>query len=271
MKELITIKSKEEIKKMREASKIVALAHAEVAKAIRVGITTRELDDIVESVFKDYGANPSCKGYPKGSRNPFPAASCISVNNEVIHGIPGNRHLQDGDLVCVDLVCDKNGYFGDATRCYVVGGFGSPTAIKLVKVAEESFYAGFKMAKPGNRISDISYAIQECVEKNGFSVVREFQGHGIGSEMHEDPGVPNYGKLGRGPRLQPGMTLAIEPMINEGSYHVDVLDDGWTIVTADGGLSAHYENTILITETGAEILTKLEDYEYLSSFESNIN
>lgn len=264
---MISIKSKQEILKMREASKIVALAHMEVAKAIRVGITTKELDEIVERVFKENGANPSCKGYPKGSRNPFPAASCISVNDEVIHGIPSSRRLQDGDLVCVDLVCDKNGYFGDATRCYNVGGFGSPTALKLVKVAEESFYAGFKMAKPGNRISDISSAIQACVEKNGFSVVREFQGHGIGSEMHEDPGVPNYGKPGRGPRLEPGMTLAIEPMINEGTYKVDVLDDGWTIITADGGLSAHYENTILITETGAEILTQLEDYEVLGMYQ----
>ena len=255
---MITIKSKQEIEKMREACGIVALAHKEVEKALRIGITTKQIDDIVERVFKENGANPSCKGYPKGSRNPFPAASCISINDEVIHGIPSNRKLKDGDLVCVDLVCDKNGYFGDATRCYVVGDSCSPVALKLVKVAEESFYAGFKMAKPGNRISDISSAVQECVERNGFSVVREFQGHGIGSEMHEDPGVPNYGKPGRGPRLEPGMTIAVEPMINEGSYHVDVLDDGWTIVTSDGGLSAHYENTILITETGAEILTKID-------------
>lgn len=254
---MITIKSKQEILKIREASRIVALAHKEVEKALRIGITTKEIDDIVERVFKENGANPSCKGYPKDSRNPFPAASCISVNDEVIHGIPGNRKLKDGDLVCVDLVCDKNGYFGDATRCYVVGT-GNTIANNLVRVARESFYAGFKMAKPGNRISDISSAIQECVERNGFSVVREFQGHGIGSEMHEDPGVPNYGKPGRGPRLEPGMALAIEPMINEGSYHVDVLDDGWTIVTCDGGLSAHYENTIVITSEGAEILTKLD-------------
>jgi len=254
---LITIKSKKEIEKMREASRIVALAHEEVSKAIKVGITTKQIDDIVEKVFKENGANPSCKGYPKGSRNPFPAASCISVNDEVIHGIPSSRKLQNGDIVCVDLVCDKDGYYGDATRCYVVGN-GSDVAKKLVQVAEESFYAGLKQAKPGNRISDISSAIQECVEKNGFSVVREFQGHGIGTEMHEDPGVPNYGKPGRGPRLEPGMTIAVEPMINEGSYHVEELDDGWTIVTADGGLSAHYENTIVITENGAEILTKLD-------------
>lgn len=252
---MIFIKSKQEIEKMREACRIVALAHKEVEKAIRVGITTKELDDIVERVFKENGANPSCKGYPRGSKNPFPAASCISVNDEVIHGIPSNIKLQDGDLVCIDLVCDKDGYHGDATRCYVVGN-GSETAKKLVRVAEESFWAGMKKAKPGNRISDISNAIQECVEKNGFYVVKEFQGHGIGSEMHEDPGVPNYGKPGKGPRLEAGMTLAVEPMINEGTSHVEILDDGWTVVTCDGSLSAHYENTILITENGVEILTK---------------
>ena len=253
---MITIKSKQEIEKMREASRIVMLAHEEARKALRIGITTRELDQIIEKVFKENGANPSCKGYPKGSRNPFPAAACISINDEVIHGIPGDRRLKDGDLVCIDLVCDKDGYFGDATRCYVIGT-GTTVANKLVKVAEESFYAGFKKAKPGNRISDISAAIQECVERNGFSVVKDFQGHGIGTEMHEDPGVPNYGKPGRGPRLEPGMTIAVEPMINEGNYKVDILDDGWTVVTRDGSLSAHYENTIVITEKGAEILTSI--------------
>ncbi len=253
---MISIKSKQEIEKMREACRIVALAHAEVEKALRVGITTKELDDIVERVFKENGANPSCKGYPRGSSNPFPAASCISINDEVIHGIPGPRRVKDGDLICIDLVCDKNGFHGDATRCYVVGT-GSTVANKLVRVAEESFWAGFKKVKPGNRISDISYAIQDCVERNGFSVVRDFQGHGIGESMHEDPGIPNYGKFGKGPRLSPGMTLAIEPMINEGRYQVDILDDGWTVITADGMLSAHYENTVLVTETGAEVLTKL--------------
>ena len=252
---MISIKSKKEIEKMREACRIVALAHKEVEKNICAGITTKEIDDIVERVFKENGANPSCKGYPKGDKNPFPAASCISVNDEVIHGRPSSRRLQEGDLVCVDLVCDKDGYYGDATRCYVIG-HGKEVAHKLVKVAEESFWAGVKKAKPGNRISDISSAIQEYVEKNGFSVVREFQGHGIGTEMHEDPGVPNYGKPGKGPRLEVGMTLAVEPMVNEGTHHVEILNDGWTVVTADGGLSAHYENTILITENGVEILTK---------------
>ncbi len=252
---MISIKSKQEIEKMREACRIVALAHKEVEKLLHIGMTTQEIDDIVERVFKENGANPSCKGYPRGSRNPFPSASCISINDEVIHGRPSNQKLQDGDLVCVDLVCDKDGYFGDATRCYVIGN-GSDVAKKLVQVAKESFYEGIKQAKPGNRISDISHAIQVYVEKNGFSVVREFQGHGIGREMHEDPGVPNYGKPGKGPRLEAGMTLAVEPMINEGVYDVDILDDDWTVVTSDGKLSAHYENTILITKDGAEILTK---------------
>lgn len=252
---MISIKSKQEIEKIRVACEIVMMAHREVAKALRIGITTKELNKIVEDVFKANGANPSCKGYPKGSRNPFPAAACISINDEVIHGIPGDRKIKDGDLVCIDLVCDKDGYFGDATRCYVVGT-GSTVAEKLVRVAEESFWEGFKKAKPGNRISDISNAIQEVVERNNFSVVREFQGHGIGREMHEDPGVPNYGKPGKGPRLEPGMVLAVEPMINDGYRQVDILDDGWTVVTLDGSLSAHYENTIVITERGAEVLTK---------------
>ncbi len=253
---MINIYSEKEIEKIREASRIVAKAHEEIAKNLKVGMTTKDIDDITERVFKENGANPSCKGYPKGYRNAFPAASCISVNDEVIHGIPGNRVIKDGDLVCVDLVADKNGYFGDATRCYVVGE-GTEVANKLVEVAKNSFYEGIKYAKPGNRISDISHAIQEYVEKNGFSVVREYQGHGIGRDMHEDPGVPNYGKSGRGPRLEAGMVLAIEPMINEGTYDIITEPDGWTVLTRDGKLSAHYENTIVITKNGPEILTTL--------------
>lgn len=253
---MITIKSEKEIKKMREICKIVALAHEEIKKSLKVGMTTKEIDNIAERVFKENGANPSCKGYPKGSRNPFPAATCISVNDEVIHGIPGNRVIKDGDLVSIDLVADKDGYFGDATRSYVVGK-GTHVAYELIEVAERSFYDGIKFAKPGNRISDISNAIQRSVERAGFSVVREYQGHGIGTDMHEEPGIPNYGNPGRGPRLMAGMTLAIEPMINEGSREVNVLDDDWTVVTADGKLSAHYENTVLITSDGCEVLTIL--------------
>ena len=253
---MINIYSEKEIAKIREASRIVAKAHQEIGKNLRAGMTTKDIDDITERVFRENGANPSCKGYPKGYKNPFPAASCISVNDEVIHGIPGNRVIKEGDLVCVDLVADKDGYFGDATRCYVVGQ-GSDVAHKLVEVAEKSFYEGIKYAKPGNRISDISHAIQEYVEANGFSVVREYQGHGIGRDMHEDPGVPNYGKSGRGPRLEAGMVIAVEPMINEGTYDIITEPDGWTVLTADGKLSAHYENTIAITKNGPEILTVL--------------
>lgn len=252
---MISIKSKQEIEKMKVAGSIVMKAHRAAKEALKPGVTTRELNEIIEKVFKENGANASCKGYPHGARNPFPAGACISINDEVIHGIPGNTKIKEGDLVCIDLVCDKDGYFGDATRCYVVGE-GSEVAKDLVRVAEESFWEGIKQAKKGNRISDISHAIQECVERNGFSVVREFEGHGIGRDMHEDPGVPNFGKPGRGPRLEVGMTLAIEPMINEGHWAVDILDDGWTVVTSDGSLSAHYENTIVITENGAEVLTK---------------
>ena len=251
---MISIKSQKEIEKMREICKIVALAHEEIKNYLRVGITTKEIDEIIEKFFISNGANPSCKGYPKGDPNPFPGAACISVNDEVIHGIPGNRKLQEGDIVSIDLVADKDGFFGDATRSYVIGE-GSQVAHKLVKVAEESFWEGIKYAKVGNRISDISHAIQMYVEKKGFSVVREFQGHGIGYSMHEDPGVPNYGKAGRGPRLEAGMTLAIEPMINEGSSDIVIENDGWTVLTEDGKLSAHYENTILITKKGVEVLT----------------
>lgn len=251
---MISIKSEKEIQKMREICKIVAEAHEEIKKHLRVGITTKEIDEITEKFFLSHGCNCSCKGYPHGDPNPFPATACISVNDEVIHGIPSDRKLQNGDLVSIDIVADKDGYFGDATRSYVVGE-GSENAYKLIKVAEESFWEGIKMAKVGNRISDISHAIQMYVEKKGFSVIREFQGHGIGTSMHEDPGVPNYGKAGRGPRLEAGMTLAVEPMINEGSPDVIIEEDGWTVLTEDGKLSAHYENTILITKKGVEVLT----------------
>lgn len=250
---MISIKNEKEIQKIKEACHIVFLAHEAIKKEIRIGITTKELDEIAERVIRENGALPSCKGYPHGSSNPFPATCCISVNDEVIHGIPGNRKLKDGDLVSVDIVADKDGYFGDATRSYVLGK--NERAEKLLKVTEECFWEGIKKATVGNRVSDISNAIQTHAEKNGYSVVREFQGHGIGFEMHEDPGVPNFGKPGKGPRLQEGMVLAIEPMINEGSKEILEESDGWTIITEDGKLSAHYENTIVITKNGAKVLT----------------
>jgi len=252
---MIVLKSDREIQKIKEVGHIVFLALQAAGEAIKPGITTAEVNKIAEDLIKKYGGNPSCKGYPAGDSNPFPAGCCISVNDEVIHGIPGNRKLQDGDLVSVDIVVDKDGYFADATRSFVVGK--NEKAEKLIEVTKQSFYEGVKYAKVGNRISDISSAIQEYVEKNGYSVVREFQGHGIGFEMHEEPGVPNFGKPGKGPRLQKGMVLAIEPMVNEGSKEICQLDDGWTIVTEDGSLAAHYENTVAITEKGPVILTDI--------------
>lgn len=251
---MIALKNDKEIQKIREAGHIVFLAHEAIKDAIRPGVTTKELDEIAEKLILAHGAVPSCKGYPEGSSNPFPATCCMSVNDEIIHGIPSNRVLKDGDLLSVDIVADKDGYFADAARSYVVGK-GNPKAEKLIKITEGCFWEGIKMAQIGKRISDISHAIQEYAEKNGYGVVREYQGHGVGFAMHEDPGVPNFGRPGRGIRLEEGLVLAIEPMINENSPEVCELDDGWTVITDDGGLSAHYENTVAITKNGPVILT----------------
>ena len=256
---MITIKSDREIELMKEACKIAALAQKEIEKNIRPGISTYELDMIAEETMRKYGAIPAEKGYPSGIKGvpDFPASTCMSVNDEVIHGIPSKtRILKDGDIVSVDLVALKNGFHGDCARTYIVGN-ASEEVKRLVEITKQAFFEGIKFAKKGNRIGDISNVIGEFVKKNGYSVVREFQGHGIGREMHEEPGIPNYGKAGRGPRLEPGMTLAIEPMVMQGKPDIWELDDGWTIVTADGKLAAHYENTILITEKEPKILTIL--------------
>lgn len=251
---MIALKNDREIQKIREAGHIVFLAHEAIREAIKPGVTTKELDEIAEQLILAHGAVPSCKGYPQGSSNPFPATCCMSVNDEIIHGRPTNIPLKDGDLLSVDIVADKDGYFADAARSYVVGK-GNQKAEKLIKITEGAFWEGLKMVKIGNRISDISHAIQEYAEKNGYSVVKEFQGHGVGFAMHEDPGVPNFGRPGRGPRLEEGMVLAIEPMINLGSADICELEDGWTVVTDDGEISAHYENTVAITKNGPVILT----------------
>ena len=256
---MVTIKSKQEIEKMREACKIAALAQKAVEEAIRPGISTLELDKIAEDTIKKYGAIPAEKGYPSGVKGvpPFPGSICASVNDEVIHGIPSKKViLKEGDIISVDLVAYKDGYNGDCARTYSVGKVDKLTQ-KLMEVTKQAFFEGIKFAKKGNRIGDVSHAIGEYVEKNGFNVVKEFQGHGIGRQMHEDPGIPNYGRAGRGVRLEPGMTLAIEPMVMVGSDEILELDDGWTIITEDGSNSAHYENTILITENEPEILTKI--------------
>ena len=247
---MVTIKSKSEIEKMREAGRVAALAQEAVKNAIRPGISTWELDKIAENTMRENGAIPAEKGYPSGVKGvpDFPGSICASVNDEVIHGIPSKRAiLKEGDIISVDLVAYKDGFNGDCARTYIVGKTDKITE-KLVEVAEKAFYEGIKYAKKGNRIGDISHAIGEYVHQKG---------HGIGREMHEDPGIPNYGKAGKGLRLEPGMTLAIEPMIMVGSEEILELDDGWTIITEDGSNAAHYENTILITENEPEILTKL--------------
>ena len=255
---MVTIKSKQEIEKMREPCKIADLAQRAVEKAIKPGVSTWELDKIAENEMKKYGAIPAEKGYPSGVKGvpDFPGSICASVNDEVIHGIPSKRViLREGDIISIDLVAYKDGFNGDCARTYAVGKIDKASQ-KLIEVTKQAFFEGIKYAKKGNRIGDVSHAIGEFVEKNGFNVVKEFQGHGIGRQMHEDPGIPNYGKQGRGIRLEPGMTLAIEPMVMAGSDEILELEDGWTIITEDGQRAAHYENTILITENEPEILTK---------------
>ena len=256
---MVTIKSKKEIELMREACKVVAIVYDEIEKNIKPGMTTLELDELAEKKMRELGAIPAEKGYDLRIEGvpPFPAAICVSINDEVIHGIPSkNRIIKEGDIVSVDTVALKDGYNGDAARTFIVGN-GSKEAKRLVEVTKQAFFEGIKYAKPGYRIGDISHAIGEYVRSQGYSVVKEFQGHGIGKQMHEDPGIPNYGKAGRGIRLEPGMTLAIEPMVIQGKSNILELDDGWTIITEDGSLAAHYENTILITEKEPEILTML--------------
>lgn len=254
---MIDIKSKREIELMKEACRVTALTHKAIAEAIKPGISTLELDRIAEETIRKNGGIPAQKGYPSYEKSvpDFPASICASVNDEVIHGIPSSRViLKEGDVLSIDLVAYKDGFNGDAARTYIVGK-GSEEDEKLLQVTKQAFFEGIKFAKKGYRVGDISHAIGEYIEKNGFSVVREFQGHGIGRSMHEDPGIPNYGKPGKGPKLEPGMTLAIEPMVISGRPYILQLDDGWTIITEDGSNSAHYENTVLITEKEPEVLT----------------
>ena len=257
---MVTIKSKKEIESMKKVCKIVAQMYEEIEKYIKPGITTWELDQIAEKTMRKLGGIPAQKGYPsayKGVQN-YPAATCISVNDEVIHGIPSkSKIIKEGDIVSMDTVALKDGFHGDAARTFIVGK-ASKEAQRLVEVTKQAFFEGIKYAKPGNRLGDICHAIGKYVHSQGYSVVMEFQGHGIGKQMHEEPGIPNYGKEGRGIRLEPGMTLAIEPMVIQGKSNILELEDGWTIITEDGSLSAHYENTILITEKEPEILTILK-------------
>ena len=243
---------------MSRACEIVATALKLVEEAVKPGVTTKELDSIAERYILSRNAAPLFKGVPCAIRGgfDFPGTICASVNNEVIHGIPGLRELKDGDIISVDMGASFGGFCGDAARTFPVGRV-SDEALKLIRVTEQSFYEGIRNAVKGNRIVDISRAVQQHAEQNGFSVVREYVGHGIGKEMWEPPQIPNYATRERGPRLEPGMTIAIEPMINQGTYEVRVLGDKWTVVTADGKLSAHYENTIAITDGEPIVMTKL--------------
>ena len=242
---------------MKDVCKIVAEFYEQLEKKVRPGISTYELDKEAEKIMRNLGAIPAQIGYNPGIKGipPYPSATCISINDEVIHGIPSKNHIiQEGDIVSIDTVALKNGFHGDAARTFLVGNVDKE-AKRLVDITKQAFFEGIKYAKPGYRIGDISHAVGEFVKSNGYSVVREFQGHGIGKQMHEEPGIPNYGKAGKGMRLEPGMTICVEPMVIQGKPDICELEDGWTILTCDGSLSAHYENTILITENEPKILT----------------
>lgn len=249
----VTIKSKKEIELMREAGKMLEEVHNKLADFVKPGISTLEIDQFGEKAIRDLGCVPNFLNY-----NGYPASICVSVNDEVVHGIPSkDRILQDGDIVSLDAGLIHEGYHSDAARTHAVGNI-SEEAKRLIEVTKQSFFEGIKLEVPGNHLFDISEAIQKYVESNGYSVVRDLVGHGIGTHLHEDPQIPNFKQRRKGMKLRPGMTLAIEPMVNEGSYDVVWLDDDWTVVTEDGSLAAHYENTIVITEDGCEILTLSE-------------
>ncbi len=250
----ITVKSLREIELMRASGKLTAAARSLGRELTSPGITTQEIDKEIHKFIKKNGAVPSFLGY-----GGFPGSACISVNDEVIHGIPGKRKILAGDIVSIDVGAYKGGFHGDCCGTFAAGEI-SAEARHLIEVTRQSFFVGLQFAREGYRISDISHAIQEYVESHGFSLIREYVGHGIGKNLHEAPEVPNFGEPGHGPRLVRGMTLAIEPMVNMGGMAVRVLDNDWTVVTADGSLSAHYENTVLITDGEPEILTMSEDF-----------
>lgn len=246
---MIHVKSEKEIDLMREPCKIVKETLEFVGSRIKAGMSTREVDELVERYIRSSGANPSCIGY-----GGFPAAACVSVNEVVVHGIPDDRILKEGDIVSVDIVADKNGYHGDACRTFCIGEV-APDVKELVRVTEECFFRAIEGLRVGTPLFDIGYAVQQHAEAHGYGVIRSYTGHGIGREMHEDPSVPNYGKRGTGVRLRAGTVLCIEPMIAMGTWKVKLLADGWGAVTADHKPAAHYENTVVVREDGVEILT----------------
>lgn len=248
---MIICKSETELGFMREAGRIVAETHRLMAQSIEPGITTGELDQLADKYIRSQGAVPSFKGY-----NGFPYSICASVNEELVHGFPGKRKLNEGDIITLDIGAEYRGFHGDSAWTYPVGEI-SDEAKKLLEVTEGSLYAGLALVKPDVRLFTISHAIQQFIEAAGFSVVREYVGHGIGASLHEEPQIPNYGLPDRGPRLKPGMVLAIEPMVNMGKRYVKTLEDNWTVVTVDGSLCAHFEHTVAVTPDGMEIFTKL--------------
>lgn len=253
---MIHLKSAEELNKMRQAGRIVAEVHALMRERVAPGVTTAELNELAEELIRSHRAIPSFKGYPPGSPSPFPATICASINEELVHGIPGPRVLNEGDIISIDVGAIHEGYHGDAALTLPVGEIDEETQ-RLLDVTREALYVGIAQARDGNRSGDISAAIQEYVEESGFNVVREYTGHGIGRSMHEDPQVPNWGQPGHGVRLRSGMTIALEPMVLAGDYKVRVSDDQWTVVSADRKLTAHFEHTIVVRNGDAEILTRL--------------
>ncbi len=265
---MIYLKSENEIEKMRESAQLVSRTLGEIGKLIEPGVETGTLDRVAEDYIIKNNARPAFKGY--GSRkNPFPGTLCISVNEEVVHGIPSSRKLEEGDIVSIDCGVEKNGYFGDHAFTFAVGEC-EEKALNLLRVTLESLYKGIDEAIHGNKIGDLASAIQTHCESNGYGVVRDLVGHGLGKSLHEDPSVPNFGKKGRGERLRTGMTLAVEPMITMGSWRVRTLNDGWTVCTADGSLAAHFEHDIVVREGKAEILSTFDYIAELSKNQENI-
>ena len=250
-----SIKTEQEIELMRESCRIVAEVLALVGSNVKPGVFTRELDRIAEEYIKSKGAVPAFKGYGHDRNNVFPSTLCVSVEDEVVHGIPNGRRLEEGQVVSIDVGVKKSGYFGDGARTFAVGRT-SHEKLRLLKVTEESLHKGIAMARAGNHLHDVSSAVQKHVEDAGYSVVRDLVGHGIGKQLHEEPPIPNFGTPGTGIILKEGMTLAIEPMVNAGTYKVEVGNDGWTVRTADGKPSAHFEHTIVVRDGDAEILTR---------------
>jgi methionyl aminopeptidase len=266
---MIHLKSEPEIQKMRESAQLVSRTLAEVAKYITPGVATGYLDRVAEEFIIKNNARPAFKGYGHPG-NPFPASLCVSVNEEVVHGIPGNYTLKEGDIVSIDCGIEKEGYFGDSAYTFVVGEV-SDEIMKLLKITMQSLYKGIDQAVHGNTIGDLAHAIQSHCESNGYGVVRDLVGHGLGRNLHEEPSVPNFGKPGRGERLRKGMTLAVEPMINMGTARVKTLKDGWTIVTADNKPSAHYEHDIVVREGSAEILSTFAYIEKITNIPIDVD